>query len=207
MGVDNRFEPLENGEVLSVEDTSQILIGHRTFRAGEFSEAIRAQLEYGLGGWTEEKDGWFSEYGISCEVLRFGAGNWTKGKVRIRLEFSPEPSDGSLPPQKSEAPRQQITPTPPLYEQEFELPELVTPVADEFELAQSSIGADDLDLTPTLDLDEQASSFSDDLILQESDLSFAEPSEESDEQKEGQDADSLLDDVWQDMNQASWHGN
>lgn len=205
--MDNRFEPLENGEVLSVEDTSQLLIGHRTFRAGEFSEAIRAQLEYGLGGWTEEKDGWFSEYGISCEVLRFGAGNWTKGKVRIRLEFSPEPSDGSSPPQKAEAQVQQIAPTPPLYEQEFELPELTTPVPDEFELAQSSIGSDDLDLTPTRELDDPGLSFSDDLILEEDALDLTELSEDSDEQEESQNADSLLDDVWQDMNQASWHGN
>jgi len=91
--VDNQFEPLAMGEVLSVDESVQILIGHRTFRVGEFAEAIRMQLEYGTSGWTSDKDAWFSEHGIPCEVLRFTANGWQKGKVRISLEFCPQDSE------------------------------------------------------------------------------------------------------------------
>lgn len=88
--MDNRFEPLVTGEVLSVDESAQFLIGHRTFRVGEISEAIRMQLEYGISGWSEQKNAWFSEDGIPCEVLRFTANGWQKGKVRINLEFCPQ---------------------------------------------------------------------------------------------------------------------
>jgi hypothetical protein len=88
--VDNRFEPLATGEVLSVDESAQFLIGHRTFRVGEIAEAIRMQLEYGISGWSEQKNAWFSEDGIPCEVLRFTANGWQKGKVRINLEFCPQ---------------------------------------------------------------------------------------------------------------------
>ncbi|MGB7444859.1 MAG: KGK domain-containing protein [Coleofasciculaceae cyanobacterium] len=88
--MDNHFEPLANGEVLSVAESSLILIGHRTFRVGELAEAIRNQLEYGIAGWSEDKNSWFSEEGIPCEVLRFTAQGWQKGKVRINLEFCPQ---------------------------------------------------------------------------------------------------------------------
>jgi hypothetical protein len=88
--VDNQFEPLAIGEVLSVDDSAQILIGHRTFRVGEFAEALRTQLEYGIQGWSSDKNAWFSEEGIPCEVLRFSAQGWQRGKVRINLEFCPQ---------------------------------------------------------------------------------------------------------------------
>ncbi|HEY9652014.1 MAG TPA: KGK domain-containing protein [Coleofasciculaceae cyanobacterium] len=91
--MDNRFEPLATGEVLSVDESVQILIGHCTFRAGEFSEALKTQIEYGISGWTSDKDAWFSEEGIPCEVLRFSSKGWQKGKVRIRLEFCPQDTE------------------------------------------------------------------------------------------------------------------
>lgn len=88
--MDNRFEPLAMGEVLSISESAQILIGHHTFRVSEFAEAIRTQLEYGVAGWTEDKNAWFSEKGVPCEVLRFSSNGWQKGKVRINLEFCPQ---------------------------------------------------------------------------------------------------------------------
>jgi hypothetical protein len=91
--VDNKFEPLAIGEVLSIDDSALILIGHHTFRVGEFAEAMRTQLEYNLNGWTQEKDAWFSPDGIPCEVLKFTAGGWQKGRVRINLEFCPQDSE------------------------------------------------------------------------------------------------------------------
>lgn len=89
----NQFEPLATGEVLSVNESSLFLIGHRTFRVSEIAEAIRTQLEYGISGWSQEKNAWFSEEGIPCEVLRFASNGWQKGKVRIHLEFCPVDAD------------------------------------------------------------------------------------------------------------------
>lgn len=91
--MDNQFEPLATGEVLSVDESFQLLIGHRTFRVGELEEAIKTQLEYAISGWTQQKDAWFSEEGIPCEVLRYSANGWQKGKVRINLEFRPLDSE------------------------------------------------------------------------------------------------------------------
>ncbi len=88
--MDKQFEPLATGEVLSVNESAVFLIGHRTFRVGEFADKIREQLEYGISGWSSDKDAWFSEDGIPCEVLRFTANGWQKGKVRINLEFCPQ---------------------------------------------------------------------------------------------------------------------
>jgi len=92
MSVDNQFEPLLSGEVLSVDESAQLLIENRTFRVDEFLEAIRMQLE-GLEGWNQDKDAWFSEKGIAAEVLRFMAKGWQKGTVRISLEFVPEETE------------------------------------------------------------------------------------------------------------------
>ncbi len=89
----NHFEPLDNGEVLSINESALIFIGHTTFRVGEFSEAVRHQLEQ-TSGWNESKDPWFTDAGVPCEVLRFTSGGWQKGKVRIRLEFSPDSGEG-----------------------------------------------------------------------------------------------------------------
>ncbi|MGB5961919.1 MAG: KGK domain-containing protein [Coleofasciculaceae cyanobacterium] len=87
--MDNHFEPLAIGEVLSIDESAQILIGHRTFRVGEFADAVKQQMQ-SIKGWTKDKDAWFSEEGISCEVLRFTANGWQKGKVRLHLEFCPQ---------------------------------------------------------------------------------------------------------------------
>ena len=150
--MDNQFQPLETGEVLSVDDSSQILIGHHTFRAGEFSEAIRAQMEYGLGGWTEEKDAWFSDRGVYCEVLKFGATQWKKGRVRIRLEFCSD--DGSQPPI---APAAVATP--------INVPPPATPaVADDLDFESAAAIAEELEATP---FSGQQSSPSPDLELAE----------------------------------------
>ncbi len=91
--MNNHFEPLDNGEVLSISESALIYIGHTTFRVGEFSEAVRSQLEHNTEGWNEGKNSWFTDMGVDCEVLRFTSGGWQKGKVRLRLEFSPDNGD------------------------------------------------------------------------------------------------------------------
>ncbi len=86
----DRFESLESGEVISVQHEAQVLSGHRTFRAGELSDAIKSYLENAIGGWSEEKNGWFTDRGIDCEALRFGSNGWQKGRIRLCLEFCPD---------------------------------------------------------------------------------------------------------------------
>ena len=139
--MDKQFDPLNKGEVISVNDSAQILIGHRTFRAGEFAESIKTQLEYGLGGWTEEKDGWFSDQGIDCEVLRFGANGWQKGKVRISLEFCPEEPKPEVPVAKTWARDEQepdVAQTTVSHEEEQELVAMLSSDEDEPEFPELS---------------------------------------------------------------------
>jgi len=113
--VDKQFEPLSEGEVLSVNDSAKFLIGHGTFRVGELADALRQQLlEKSIGGLTDTTQDWFTEDGIQCEALRFGATGWEKGKVRIHIEFCP--SNGAAPeitpsPQAAKAAAPETTPS------------------------------------------------------------------------------------------------
>jgi KGK domain len=94
----DRFESLEHGEVISVQHETQVLSGHRTFRVGELSTAIKEHLEKAIENWTEENNAWFSSQGIDCEALRFGSNGWQKGRIRLSLEFCPDlpnPADRS----------------------------------------------------------------------------------------------------------------
>ncbi|NJL91003.1 MAG: hypothetical protein HC916_15330 [Coleofasciculaceae cyanobacterium SM2_1_6] len=105
----NHFEPLDNGEVLSINETALIFIGHTTFRVGEFAEAVRTQLEQ-TSGWNEDKDSWFTDTGVPCEVLRFTSGGWQKGKVRIRLEFAADAGEGGDTKESAQAADEEAEP-------------------------------------------------------------------------------------------------
>jgi hypothetical protein len=146
--VDNHFEPLAIGEVLSIEESAQILIGHRTFRVGEFADAVNKQMQ-SIQGWTKEKDAWFSEEGVPCEVLRFTANGWQKGKVRLHLEFCPQDFEDK-PPAASTA--------------------TVVDTSDQLNLEDSLLGdSDELNLEDSL-LDD-----SDELNLEDSLLDDSDP--------------------------------
>jgi hypothetical protein len=86
----DRFEPLNSGEVLSVHNDIQILNGHRTFRVGELSDAIKDRLASAFAGSNEEKNNLLDLAGVDCEALRFGANGWQKGRIRLCLEFCPD---------------------------------------------------------------------------------------------------------------------
>ncbi len=86
----DRFESLESGEVISVQQDTPVLGGQRTFRVGELNDAIRKQLESAIEGWNEDKSAWFSPDGIDCEALRFGSKGWQRGRIRLCLEFCPD---------------------------------------------------------------------------------------------------------------------
>jgi KGK domain len=86
----DRFESLENGEVVSIQNDTQVLSGHRTFRVGELNDEIKNYLANAIDGWSEQKNGWFTDRGIDCEALRFGSNGWQKGRIRLCLEFCPD---------------------------------------------------------------------------------------------------------------------
>ncbi len=92
----DRFEPLEDGEVISVQHDTQVLFGHRTFRAGELNDSIESHLKAAVANWTEANNGWFGSEGIECEALRFGSKGWQKGRIRLCLEFCPDEPNSSL---------------------------------------------------------------------------------------------------------------
>lgn len=115
--MDKKFEPLKSGEVLSVSSAAKFLIGHSTFRISEFTSTLKQQmLEHGIGGITADKSGWLDEEGIECEVLRFGANGWEKGRVRLHIEFCPDQGGdgGAVPPApvSLKAPQPAAIPTP-----------------------------------------------------------------------------------------------
>ena len=151
--MDKRFEPLATGEVLSVDESVQILIGHRTFRVSELADAIKTQLEYGIQGWTQDKDAWFSEEGIPCEVLRFTAQGWQKGKVRINLEFCPlDPEEEAKGAAARLKEKENSTVAQPTVSEtdELDFEESPLDMSDEFELEASAAVADELDLEESL---------------------------------------------------------
>jgi KGK domain len=88
--MNDRFEPLSSGEVVSVEHDTQVLTGHRTFKVGELNDAIAGYLKSAISDWTEEKSRWLSQQGIDCEAFRFGSNGWQKGRIRLCLEFCPD---------------------------------------------------------------------------------------------------------------------
>jgi KGK domain len=101
----DRFESLESGEVVSIQHEKQVLSGHRTFRSGELSDAIKSYVEQAIAGWSEEKNDWFTDRGIDCEALRFGSKGWQKGRIRLSLEFCPdEPEMPAISASSSQTP-------------------------------------------------------------------------------------------------------
>ncbi len=170
--MDKKFEPLSVGEVLSIEESVQILIGHRTFRVGELAEAIRRQLENGVSGWTQDKNAWFSEDGVSCEVLQFNARGWQKGKVKINLVFCPdESSDEGKPASASSKESETLAADS---KDELNLEVSSTSMDDELNLEVSSTSMDDelnLEVSSTtiddeLDLEVSSTSMDDEVDLE-----------------------------------------
>ena len=116
-----RFESLESGEVISVQQDTLAMSGHRTFRVGELNEAIEGHLKQAIENWNEENNAWLTPEGLDCEALRFGSKGWQKGRIRLCLEFCPdEPSlpahsesSSSLPTAAVPTEMPSIAPPPP----------------------------------------------------------------------------------------------
>lgn len=86
--MDKEFGLLNDDEVLFVR-SGRILMSNPTFKVNEFLDALAQLVSEREAEWSDEYEGWFGE-GLDCEVLRFGNQGWQRGRVRIRLEFSPE---------------------------------------------------------------------------------------------------------------------
>jgi KGK domain len=84
------FEPLSNNEVLYV-DRGRVLISNPTFKVSEFLDALAQLVSEREDDWSDDTEGWFSD-GLDCEVLRFSNQGWQRGRVRLRLEFCPDPA-------------------------------------------------------------------------------------------------------------------
>ena len=96
----NKPERLEREDVVSVY-SEQILINNRTFILSELIAALMPVVKGQGKEWTEEKEKWFDE-GIECKILKPGAKNWKRGKVRFTLEFLPEMLEVAEMPENSE---------------------------------------------------------------------------------------------------------
>ncbi len=73
-----QFQPLADGEVVSVKTTS---------RVSELAAQIRSKVAGTLAEWSDE-------HGVDGEVLRFGSQGWEKGKIRLHLSIEFCPNDG-----------------------------------------------------------------------------------------------------------------
>ncbi|MGK7920711.1 MAG: KGK domain-containing protein [Trichodesmium sp.] len=90
-----RFEALKPGEVASFSqdfrNEQEIFYLPLTFQSQEVEKQIAHYLIYSFKNYREYKIKLFSE-GCQGEVLKFGAKDWEKGKIRIKInvEFCPD---------------------------------------------------------------------------------------------------------------------
>jgi hypothetical protein len=84
--VENGFDRLNHDEVVYVEpNTFNNLDVSGTFKVHDLITAIKEYV--GAEGTSEEN---LYGQGLKCEVLKFSAEGWIKGKVRLSLEFCPD---------------------------------------------------------------------------------------------------------------------
>ncbi|MBF2051291.1 MAG: KGK domain-containing protein [Leptolyngbya sp. IPPAS B-1204] len=87
--MDNEYGLLGDDEVLFVR-SGRIIVSNPTFKVSEFLDALAQLISEQEGEWSDEREGWFTDRGQTCEVLRLGNQGWQRGRVRIRLEFCPD---------------------------------------------------------------------------------------------------------------------
>lgn len=88
--MDNDFGLLNDDEVVFVRG-DRVLMANPTFKVIEFLDALAQLVSEQEQDWTEDQEGWFTDRGARCEVLRFGNQGWQRGRIRVRLEFCPDP--------------------------------------------------------------------------------------------------------------------
>ncbi|MEQ9480750.1 KGK domain-containing protein [Coleofasciculus sp. F4-SAH-05] len=88
--MEDRFKPLDNEEVVSVDNNDKI-ISDSMFTSGQMVSAIE-MISRNLPNANKDKiEKWFNE-GIKGKTLKLGAKGWQQGKFRIKvtLEFCPD---------------------------------------------------------------------------------------------------------------------
>ncbi|MGG6295941.1 KGK domain-containing protein [Leptolyngbya sp. AN02str] len=122
--MDRDYSLLSDDEVLHIR-SGRILMPNATFKVSEFLDALAQVISEQEAEWSDECEGWFST-GLRCEALRLANQGWQRGRVRIRLEFYPEPQKLL----KEETPRHANRSERPAYRDEVYT--TVEPVYDEF---------------------------------------------------------------------------
>lgn len=98
---DNNFNSLNADEVVRIPESFKLSIDNTTFTVQEFCERIAGILaDYAKYSgtdfnvfWDEDQGAWFGGQGIPCEALRFDDRAWRSGRVRLTLEFCPDPPE------------------------------------------------------------------------------------------------------------------
>ena len=96
----NKFEPLNDDEVVCVPDFHKTFYLESMFKAGNLVTAVKLQLARRLLNNREitvdaavykQVENWVNE-GVYCETMKFDAKGWQKGKVKLKvtLEFCPD---------------------------------------------------------------------------------------------------------------------
>jgi hypothetical protein len=89
--MEGEFQRLHHNEVVSVNSAAfENLEVSSTFKVIQLLAVIKELV--GL----ETLESSLFDQGIDCEVLRFSAPNWKKGKVRLTLEFCPDQVESPL---------------------------------------------------------------------------------------------------------------
>lgn len=105
------FELLGDDEVLYVR-SGRVLMSNATFKVSEFLDALAQVVLEQEEEWSEEQEGWFTDRGQRCEVLKVDTQGWQRGRVRLRLEFCPAEErpkllQESIPRRESAAPKEE----------------------------------------------------------------------------------------------------
>jgi hypothetical protein len=88
--VNDRFSPLDSGEVISIAaNDSQPGTIHR---ADMLTQTLAAKFQQLCEEHPELAIAWLADRGIDAEVLKYGAAGWQSGKLRIAIEFCPNPA-------------------------------------------------------------------------------------------------------------------
>ena len=69
--MDNEYGLLSEDEVLYVR-SGRILMSNPTFKVIEFLDSLAQLVSEQEREWSDEREGWFTAEGQSCEVLRYG---------------------------------------------------------------------------------------------------------------------------------------
>jgi hypothetical protein len=91
----NPFTPLDDDEVVFI-NSGRILLDNPTFKVGELLDALAQLVSDREADWSEDHEGWFAD-GADCEVLRLNGSGWQRGRIRLRVEFSPSKIQERLP--------------------------------------------------------------------------------------------------------------